>query len=204
MATYNGTAPLEAIVSKEEASRSIKDRLKNTGMYVAGKAREVLDYAIPAIAKYDAEKEAEVLARDEAVQNTGMSKAQITGYVKRSYEDNKYLMGAAKLADTSDRVTSTIGLVLEAAGLATGGVGSFLANGGEEAIEMVLKIPALALARKDKQRFYSLLGREIGTSLIPIVGDVYDIATNIYMTAAKDIIRDEAKQKMLAEHKKAE
>ncbi len=165
-----------------------------------GIARRVVEYMIPFLDEPDYRGMAESLLNDPKVMKTGIHLNEALGYVQESYNSNKWLRRAGMLADTADRATSLVGMILESAGIAAGIAPGFGINAGEEAAEIVFKLPFLSyvMANKDhRQKAKGLLRKELITALVPAAGDVYDIAVNTYMGTAYDIIREDARQRVL-------
>lgn len=168
--------------------------------------RKVIDYFLPFMDKYDALGEAESLLKDPDVSKTGIEVQTVARYLD-SANRNMYrgLMRTAKFADTADRLTSTVGAVAEAVGLGFGIAPGFLANGGEEAIEMFAKAPALIqlyMSKYGRDLIPKILAVEAATFAAPVLGDVADIATNLYVGAAYRVIREDTKDRILEEHRK--
>lgn len=161
--------------------------------------RKAFDYVFPFADKYDSYKEAEKLMKYDEIKDLNLDISVIEDYIVGSYNNYKGMMTAAKFSDTADRVTSIGGIVFEGFALMLGGVGGFVANGGEELAEMAAKTPfLLSLYRNGlSHKIPGLLAREAGTAVVPILGDVYDIATNKYISVAYEIIREDAKYNIL-------
>lgn len=154
---------------------------------------KIANYLIPCSYKYNIEEEAKILEKETDKPFKICKRA-----IVRSYDENKSFLTYAKLADTSDKVTSLVGLGVESIS-SLFGVTGFLTNIGEESLEMIFKIPFLAKAYVEndtRSDAYGLMIREAITFGVPIGGDLYDIATNIYMTKAKEIIRERVKREL--------
>lgn len=159
-----------------------------------GTLRKVVDYFAPFAYLYDQEGESQKIAKE-----LGVDVNRVRQSVNEAYMKKKNLLVAAKVADTGDRITSTFGGVIEAIGTLLGAAPGWLLNGGEEIIEMVAKVPALGLLYKDPStRHYvtGLLVREGATAALPAAGDVYDIATNKYISTASNVISESAREKV--------
>jgi len=175
--------------------------------HIPGKnlAKRFADYILPFLDKYDYAGQAKELLKEREILELNVNEAQVVQYLKESEHDYRWLRRAGKLADTTDRATSFLGMLIEATGLASliGAPGSFVANLGEEFGELLLKVPFMSLLYFDKNNRYrlsGLVGREAATFALPVLGDIYDIFTNIYMKTAQEVIRENAKQRLIAEH----
>ncbi|MFC1755380.1 hypothetical protein ACFL96_18650 [Thermoproteota archaeon] len=184
-------------MSKDNISEDLEKKVGKSGI------RKKIDWLAPVFAKYDAYSEADILMQDESVKDTGITKQQAVDYLKQSYDSHKGLYRTCGFADTADKATSAIGIICTASGI---GIGFDIV---EDTIELGLKAPALgyivkeAIKNKDMAlvgELSKLLGTE-GLTAIPIIGDVYDIAVNRYVRAAHEIIRNDAKNKILEKHK---
>ncbi len=174
--------------------------LQSVGMQLATKARKAVDYILPFLDEYDAVGEAKSLLNDNDVRYMGLDVSEVKMYLTDSKVKYNVLFNLAKLADTFDRITSSVGIVAKTAAL-PGIISAIIAHVGEESIEFAAKLPFflyLAHHKEHRHRIPGLLFRELGTSVIPVVGDAYDIITNLYMRTAYDIIRDDAKQNILS------
>ena len=164
-----------------------------------GALRRFVGYALPIFQKYDVLGRAEALMSDSDVKEAGVSLDEVCGYLDEGSRNYKWLVRFARVADTADKVTSTIGTVLESAGIGAGVIPGLAANVGEEAVEMVFKAPFyinLALKKNERQRIKGLLLREAATFGVPVLGDAYDILRNLYTGTADEMIRDYAKSKI--------
>lgn len=123
----------------------------------------------------------------------------ITDYVTNSYKSNKWLSYMGRTADIADKITSVPGLVTTVLGLGNFVIPGIAAHLGEEAVECALKLPFYAQLLKKKYFNYAfiLTTIEVGTIALPVIGDLVDIGTNIYVKTANSIIRGEAKTKLL-------
>ncbi len=165
----------------------------------------VINYVAPFINSYNPEEETDILVQDQDIQKlmqeSGIKREQLTPYLIRSRQQYRSLLNTAIFADTTDRFTSVAGLILESI---TGGPISppaFGVNLPEETLEGLLKLPFYFTLRKaDKSKIKPLLMTGIGTSAVPIAGDFYDILTHKYMTTAKQVIREKAKEKIMQDY----
>jgi len=166
-----------------------------------GTIEKVVDYAFPFAHRYDTLGEARKLFDDLEVRAQGITMDQAIEYIEDSHDEYRSLLGWGKFADTADRVTSIGGAVIEGVGLFFGAAPGFIANGIEEGAEYVAKAPFLiTLARKGEwKRVGKLSAIEGGTALVPVLGDAYDIFTNRYVKEAYEVIREKAKDNILAE-----
>ncbi|MBI2134216.1 hypothetical protein HYU11_06085 [Candidatus Woesearchaeota archaeon] len=167
----------------------------------AGTARKAIGYLLPFLDKYDYTQEMKKLREDPEISVLGYNDQVIQNYLGKSLRKNRALYAAAKLADTSDKATSTIvAPVLETLGTILGQAPGWLAgNTIEEGAEMALKMPFIAiLAKRKEQRHYlkEIIAWE-AASFTPVLGDIYDAATNMYIRIAKQVIREDAKNMML-------
>jgi hypothetical protein len=154
--------------------------------------------------EYDIKTEAEKLIKYKDLKEYNITKEAAYKYLDQAYEANKGLLRYAKIADKTDRITSKIGVLVEGIGALFGGVGAIPANAIEEGIEMGFKAPFLAKLYKrpeHRKKLYGILGREAATFAVPVLGDLYDIYTDLYIKTAKDVIRDDAKKMLLQQYK---
>ncbi|MEE8398142.1 MAG: hypothetical protein V3S89_03990 [Desulfobacterales bacterium] len=136
---------------------------------------------------------ADELANDAFLQEESLEYPLISTDYENAvvYNLNKYaktIWWSGK-ADTVDRIVSAIAVVPEVAGYIAGGIPGFLIAIVEEAIEALFKVPVYKqlLERGERREALTLFGKE-AISFIPAFGDWYDIATNIYTDAAKQMI----------------
>ena len=170
--------------------------------------RAVIDWALPFFEEYDYSGEARELLKDKEIKKYGFSEEQVADYLIQSEHDYKWLVRFAQLADTADKGTSFLGMLAEASGIASviGTPGAFAANGVEDAIEVaIFKSPFLAYLkffdRKNSYRVNGLLQKELATMVVPIAGELYDIFRNLYVSTAHEIIREDAKAKLIADYR---
>jgi len=160
---------------------------------------KLVGFVSPGREFYDLKAMAEVLSRDEFLQE------ESTDYplISRDYENaslytlHKYaktIWWAGK-ADTIDRLTSAFAVVPEVIGYIAGGIPGLAIAVLEECIEAAFKLPVYKqlLKRGETREALLLFGKE-AISFIPGYGDWYDIATNIYTDAAKKMILRESRQ----------
>lgn len=186
---------LETKIQQEKEKRKItmRERLAGAANYIA-----------PFINSYNSEEETDILVQDQDIQRlmqeSGIKREELTTYLNNSRQQYKSLLNAAIFADTTDRLTSLAGIIIETI-TAPGIAPPFAFNGIEETAEMVTKLPFYYLLNKtDKSKISPLLWTEFGTAIAPIAGDVYDILTHKYMTTAKQVIREKAKEKILQDY----
>lgn len=145
------------------------------------------EYLIPLMYDYRAEDEAAVLAEDKTLKSLGVTDKDLIPYIERSYDQNKKLLSFAKVSDTFDRVTSLVDF--------------HPAPLGEGVWEMLIgKVMFIGYSMYNN-RLRGVAGLGVGELLefIPVLGDVWDIATNRYMTVARETIRYQAKKQVLKE-----
>ena len=164
----------------------------------------IINYVAPFMNSYNAEEDTDILLQDQDIQklmqDSGITREQLTPYLNSSRQQYRALLNTAVFADTTDRLSSLIGIIAETI-TAPGIAPPFALNGIEETAEMLTKLPFYYLLNKtDKSKISPLLWTEFGTALTPIAGDVYDILTHKYMVTAKQVIRERAKEKILQDH----
>ncbi|MBI2574289.1 hypothetical protein HYV82_00190 [Candidatus Woesearchaeota archaeon] len=189
--------------------RTLEQRIRAEAARV-GFFRKLSDAVVPLFAKYDLAGEADKLMNDSEVQSAGAEYDAVIRQLWRSKEKYRGLWNSAKVADSTDKVTSSLGAVIETAaavaGLPVGGATSWLANGGEEMLEMAFKLPFLFYAAKDtaaRSRIKGLLAREAATFAAPVIGDIYDLR-NLYIRTTLDLIREDAKAQLLKSYSKTQ
>ena len=153
----------------------------------------ITGYFSPGRAFFDLDAMADSLVEDKFLQEESMDYPLISTDYENAivFNLNKYaktIWWAGK-ADTVDRIISAIAVVPEVAGYIAGGIPGFLISIVEEGIEALFKIPVYRqlLKRGEEVEALSLFGKE-AISFIPAYGDWYDIATNIYTDAAREMI----------------
>ncbi len=159
-------------------------------------------YILPFIDEYDTRSEAERLMELPVI-SARHDIATVQAALEVSKEKYRRLVTAAKVADTTDRFTSLTGAIVETIGTIAGAGPGFMANGLEEGIELMFKAPMIYLLNKDpstKGHITGLLLREAGTAMVPVAGDLYDMATNRFLKTAYEVIRDDAKMELLKDH----
>ncbi|MFH1276460.1 MAG: hypothetical protein ABIH82_05095 [Candidatus Woesearchaeota archaeon] len=161
----------------------------------------LLKTALPFLQEYDALSEADKLLKDKEIQRCSITREEIADYLTIAKEEYKVAMGLSKVADTSDRWISVAGAIMESAGMSAGIAPGFIMNLVEEAGELVFKLPILgylAFNPEHRGRATGLVIREAATAGLPILGDIYDAGTNRYINTVKEIIRAEARSKILS------
>lgn len=155
---------------------------------------DITGYFIPLLSKFDINKETRWLARNLRTANV----TEVRRCLEESHNKYRNLVFLGQIADTADRFTSVIGGTIETIASFFGVVPGFIANAGEEVIELLIKAPFLAYLTKDNHRdkVYGLMAREVATVALPVVGDVYDVLTNKYVSTAYDVIREDARNRL--------
>jgi len=140
----------------------------------------------------------EILREDEAIRTAVISNPRyrelLEKYVAKNFKKYRGVMKGAKVVDSWDRVTSAMGLVGDAVGPFSGGLG-YAFSALEEVGEMIPKgIYALYYVKKtgDKKAIPLWAGAE-AASFIPYVGDAIDM-TNIYVNMARKITKEKTKE----------
>ncbi len=203
-------------------ARTLEQKVRAASEKV-GFFRKAIGTVAPVFAKYDVRGEAEQLMRDREIQgllNSPYAKANglnydgVIRYLWQSREKYSGLWNSAKFADSADKVTSMAGATLEMLAAILGAVltvptggtsntAAFFANGSEEVLEMGCKAPFFFYAARNpasRQRIKGLLMREAATLAVPVFGDLYDAFTNIYVRTALDVIREDAKARLLEDY----
>ncbi|MFC1648598.1 hypothetical protein ACFL1B_04015 [Nanoarchaeota archaeon] len=180
------------------AETSLERRLKKSS------TRKTIDYLLPLVHKYDAIGESKLLRRDREVMATGIGLDQIAEYTTASKQKHGFLLTMGRVADTADRFLSLGGMVFEMLMTMSGVAPAFIANVMEETYEMTPKFFFLGYLAKEREwgEFWRLVGIEAATFGVPVAGDVYDAGVNRYIQSANTIIRENAKQNILADHYK--
>jgi hypothetical protein len=173
-----------------------------------GVAADVVRYAVPFLIEYDAVREAEKLLKSDVdVANTGISVEEAARYLAASHAKYARLFTYGKVADSADRLTSLVGMVVESVGVFFGVAPGFAGNIVEETVEMAAKVPFIYEAYKDpntRSKLPLLLTLETLTFGVPVGGDVFDAVANMYVHTAYQVIREDAVGKILADAKKKE
>lgn len=162
--------------------------------------QKVYEYFLPFLDEPDYNGMTKSLLADAEISKLGLNAEEVLSYVVESYDANRWLRRSGMLADSVDRLTSIVSMGVEAAGTALGVAPGYMANISEETIEMIFKIPFLAilLSRKeDRHRANSLILAEAATYVLPGVGDLFDIVSNMYMKTAYQATEERARQRIL-------
>jgi len=169
------------------------------GLQKVSAARNAVGYLLPFLDRYDAMGEAEQALKElkeiDPRAAAGIQQGELAALLNELYETKyKGMMYASRFADTADRLTSLVGGIAEAFGVLAGGLPGVAASIGEDTVEMILKIPAyafLAANPNGRRKIPQLIGIEALT-YTPVIGDIYDSLTNLYIRTTKELIREEA------------
>ena len=140
----------------------------------------------------------EILREDEELRNRVMLNPQyrqlLEQYVAKTFRDYRGILTGSKLVDSWDRVTSAVGLVADAAGPFTGGLGNLISAGEEipELIPKVLYAVYYGIKTKDLKAIPYWTAME-AASFIPYIGDAIDMA-NIYVNRARKATKEKVKR----------
>ena len=163
-----------------------------------GTGKKALGYVIPFLGKYDPIHEAAILYHDKEIRKLDITPTEISDCLQDTYKENKRLMTYAKLADSTDKITSLLGGAAKIAGIQFGFLPGIIVHLGEEGLEMLGKAPFLYSVKNDNKKFWGLLTKEALTASVPVLGDLYDFFSNTYVTTTKVIIREKAKEKLIS------
>ncbi|HLC58229.1 MAG TPA: hypothetical protein VJI68_00040 [Candidatus Nanoarchaeia archaeon] len=149
------------------------------------------------------EKDLKILREDKNLR--GISPYAIDIYYRNARKNHMGLLVTGAIADISDKVTSAAGtiaeFVLPSMTMGLGVVGGLAADTGEEVLEMIIKLPFYCLCyNADKTKIPYLIASEVGSFIVPTIGDLVFDARNLHVRATREIIRDEAKEKILRQY----
>lgn len=142
----------------------------------------------------------EILREDEELRRRVMLNPEyrtlLEKKVAETFKEYKGILKGARLVDSWDRVTSGIGLIGDALGPFTGGLG-YAVSATEEIPELIPKaIYAIYYKRKTKDNkaipYWSALE---AASFIPYLGDAIDMS-NIYVNRARKATKEKVKSEM--------
>lgn len=142
----------------------------------------------------------EILREDEELRNRVMANPQyrqlLEEKVAQTFKEYRGVLTGSKLVDSWDRVTSSVGLVADAAGPFSGGLGNLI-SAGEEIPELIPKaIYALYYGAKTKDYKAIPYWTAIeAASFIPYLGDAIDMS-NSYVDRARKITKEKVKKEM--------
>lgn len=140
----------------------------------------------------------EILREDEdirlAVVNNPFYREFLEKEVSDVFKDYRGIIYGARVVDSWDRVTSSLGLIGDAAGVVSGGLGNVI-SAGEEIVEGIPKgIYALYYGKKTGDwKAIPLWALYETASFIPGVGDLIDM-TNIYVDRARYMTKNKVKE----------
>lgn len=116
--------------------------------------------------------------------------------VAETFQEYKGVLKGAKLVDKWDRVTSAVGLLGDAAGPFSGGIGNLI-SAGEEIPELIPKVfYGLYYGKKTKDwKAIPYWTAMEAASFIPYIGDAIDMS-NIYIHRARKATKEKVKKEM--------
>ena len=117
-------------------------------MKFLSKMGNITGYILPFLSKMDMNKEARRLARDLRTANV----VDARRCLEESHTKYRNLVLLGQIADTADRFTSVVGGTIETIASFFGVAPGFIANAGEEAIELLIKAPFLVYLTKENHR----------------------------------------------------
>jgi hypothetical protein len=142
----------------------------------------------------------EILREDEDLRRRVMANPDYRMLLEKKvaevFKEYKGVLRGARLVDSWDRVTSAIGMVGDALGPFTGGIG-YAVSAAEEIPELIPKaIYAVYYKNKTKDKkaipYWSALE---AASFIPYIGDAIDMS-NIYVNRARKATKEKVKTEM--------
>ncbi len=190
-----------------EVKMGLEDKIKQPGL-----ARRALGRIMPITAEYNYRAEVKRLQEDPEIARLHIKDEEIKSYLETSLGENKSLYTSAKIADSADKITSTLGVGVKYAATAVGavlgaGIGAPIAYYGmqyaEEIAEMAIKMPFIIqlIQRRDFKHLEKLMMHEApGWVPVPIIndlGNIIDIVADSYVGTAHEIIREDAKTRIL-------
>ena len=140
----------------------------------------------------------EILREDEyirmAIINNPDYRNLLEQEISSAFKKYRGVILGAKVVDSWDRVTSALGLVGDAVGIVSGGLGNLI-SAGEEIVEGIPKgIYALYYGKKTGDwKAIPVWALYEGASFIPGIGDAIDM-TNIYVNRARKMTKEKAKE----------
>lgn len=142
----------------------------------------------------------EILREDEELRKRVMLNPEYRNLLEQkvaeTFQDYKGILKGSRLIDKWDRVTSGIGLIGDAVGPFSGGIGNLI-SAGEEIPELIPKIfYGLYYAKKTKdwKAIPYWTAMELA-SFIPYLGDAIDMS-NIYINRARKATKKKVKEEM--------
>jgi hypothetical protein len=142
----------------------------------------------------------ELLREDEELRIKVMFNPQYRALLEQKvsqiFKEYRGVLTGSKLVDSWDRVTSALGLLGDAAGPFSAGLGNLL-SGGEEIVESIPKsIYAIYYGKKTKDwKAIPYWTAAEAASFIPYVGDAIDMS-NIYIHRARKATKEKVKKEM--------
>jgi hypothetical protein len=163
------------------------------------KGKQAVNHILPIFGKdKPSELVNEILREDEQIRRYVIQNPKYREFLEQKVLDNfkkyKGVLKGARMVDSWDRVTSTLGLAADAVGPFSAGLGTAL-SAGEEVVELIPKsIYAVYYGAKtrDLKGMLKFGAAEIA-SFIPVVGDFIDMS-NIYVNRARKITKERSKK----------
>lgn len=142
----------------------------------------------------------EILREDEDLRRRVMINPEYRNLLEQKvtevFKEYQGILKGAKLVDKWDRVTSAIGLLGDAAGPFSGGIGNLI-SAGEEIPELIPKVfYGLYYGKKTKDwKAIPYWTAMEAASFIPYIGDAIDMS-NIYIHRARKATKEKVKKEM--------
>ena len=147
------------------------------------------EYVFPMIEEFDLEKEVTRLASRVRWATVN----ELERALAESYEEYRPVFQKAKRADTVDRAVSVVCLWAESYGYLAGFFPGLAVNVLEELVELYFKAPVYwSVLKRGEIANAVILGGKEAFSFLPLVGDYFDLSTNIYVHEMYRVIRDDA------------
>jgi hypothetical protein len=142
----------------------------------------------------------EILREDEELRTKIMLNPEYRGLLEQKvaqiFKEYRGVLTGSKLVDSWDRVTSGVGLLGDAAGPFSAGLGNLL-SAGEDVVESIPKaIYAIYYGAKTKDlKAIPYWTAMEAASFIPYIGDAIDMS-NIYIHRARKATKEKVKKEM--------
>lgn len=142
----------------------------------------------------------EILREDEDLRRRVMLNPEYRNLLEQKvaevFKEYQGILKGSKLVDKWDRVTSAVGLVGDAVGPFSGGIGNLI-SAGEEIPELIPKVfYGLYYAKKTKDwKAIPYWTAMEAASFIPYIGDAIDMS-NIYINRARKATKEKVKKEM--------
>jgi hypothetical protein len=183
---------------KSDFQKSKKNYYKKTGSdYIKG--ANAVKHLLPIFSKdKPSDLVEELLREDEEIRRYVIKNPEYKHFLEQKAVENfkKYgkVLRGAKIIDSWDRVTSSLGVVADVAGVGTAGIGNIVSL-GEEVVELIPKsIYAVYYGAKTKDfKGLAKFAAAEAASFIPFLGDFIDLS-NIYVNRARKFTKEKTKK----------